>query len=244
MSTYILIPGSWHGAWCWHKVIPLLQKQGHRVITPDLPGHGKDYRDPATVTLKDYTDCVGGILNQLSEPAILVGHSRGGIVLSQTAEYFPQKINTLVYLCAFLIPNRQPMVATALSDKNSLIGPNLIFNEEKGWHMLKEEAFKDALYGDCSEEDLALAKSLLTPEPNAPIGTPLQLTDENFGRVPKVYIECLNDRGISPAVQKQMYTATPCQQVLSLNSSHSPFLSMPGALAEKLLTAQGIGMKG
>lgn len=84
---------------------------------------------------------------------------------------------------------------------------------------------------------MALAHALLTPEPNASEGTPLQLSDENFGRIPRVYIECLQDRGISPGVQKKMYSDTPCQQVLSLNTSHSPFLSAPHSLVEHLLTA-------
>ena len=42
MSTYLLIHGAWHGAWCWFKIIPYLENKGHKVITPNLPGHGID----------------------------------------------------------------------------------------------------------------------------------------------------------------------------------------------------------
>lgn len=38
---------SWHGAWCWHKVAARLRRLGHRVVTPDLPGHGRDWTPPA-----------------------------------------------------------------------------------------------------------------------------------------------------------------------------------------------------
>ena len=86
---------------------------------------------------------------------ILVGHSRGGIVISQTAEYRPEKIQTLVYLAAYLIPNGEAMLPTALGDTESLIASNLVLNEEQGYHMLKQEAFKAALYADCSQEDVA-----------------------------------------------------------------------------------------
>lgn len=96
----------------------------------------------------------------------------------------------------------------------TLILPNLIVNQEEGWHMLKENAFRDALYADCPDEIVELAQTLLTPEPNIPGATPLQLTEENYGRVPRVYIECLQDRAISPSLQKQMYTAVSCQKVI------------------------------
>lgn len=237
MNTYVLIHGSWHGAWCWHKVIPLLEAAGHKAIALDLPGHGRDWTPPGQVTMQSYVDSVVKVLDEQPDPVILVGHSRGGIVISQTAEARPERVKALVYLAAFLIPNGEPMIQTALSDAESLIVANLELNEAEGWHMLKVEAFRDALYADCSPADVALAHALLTPEPNAPVGTPLQLSDENFGRIPRVYIECLQDRGVSPGVQKKMYTATPCQQVLSLNTSHSPFLSAPQSLVEHLLTA-------
>ena len=241
MNTYVLIHGSWHGAWCWHKIIPLLEAAGHKAIAIDLPGHGRDWTPAGAVTMQSYVDRVVKVLDEQPEPVILVGHSRGGIVISQTAEARPEKVKSLVYLAAFLIPNGEPMIQTALGDTESLIVANLDLNEAEGWHMLKEEAFQDALCGDCSAADVALAHALLTPEPNAPVGTPLQLSDENFGRIPRVYIETLQDRGVTPGVQKKMYTATPCQQVLSLNTSHSPFLSAPQSLVEHLLTAAQVG---
>lgn len=234
MSTYVLIHGSWHGPWCWYKIVPRLEKAGHKTIALDLPGHGREWTPPRDVSMQSYVDCVCTVLDHQPEPVILVGHSRGGIVISQTAEHRPEKIKTLVYLAAFLIPNGEAMLPTALSDTESLIVSNLTVNEEQGWHMLKAEAFKDALYADCSDEDVALARALLTPEPNAPVATPLQTSNENFGRIPRVYIECLQDRGVSPSLQKKMYTAVPCQKVISMNTSHSPFLSAPEELVSHL----------
>jgi hypothetical protein len=68
------------------------------------------------------------------------------------------------------------------------------------WH--KEEAYRDAMYGDCSEEDVALAALLLTPEPLAPLATPLDLSEQNFGRVPRVYIETLHDNAVTLSKQR------------------------------------------
>jgi pimeloyl-ACP methyl ester carboxylesterase len=234
MSTYVLIPGSWHGAWCWYKIIPLLEQAGHTAIALDLPGHGRDWTAARDISMQSYVDSVRKILDAQPEPAILVGHSRGGIVISQTAEYRPEKIQTLVYLAAYLIPNGDAMLPTALGDTESLIASNLVLNEAEGYHMLKQEVFKAALYADCSQEDVALATALLTPEPNAPVATPLNLSDENFGRVARVYIETLQDKGVTPSLQKKMYTATLCQKVISMTTSHSPFLSAPEELVSYL----------
>ncbi|MFN8499479.1 MAG: alpha/beta fold hydrolase [Anaerolineae bacterium] len=234
MSTYVLIHGSWHGAWCWYKVIPLLQQAGHRAVAVDLPGHGRNWTPASEVTMQSYIDAVSMVLDAQSEPVILVGHSRGGIVISQTAEARPEKIQSLVYLAAYLIPNGEAMLPTALSDTESLIASNLVLNEAEGSHMLKTEAVRDTLYDDCSEEDVTLATALLTPEPNAPVATPLSLSDERFGRVPRVYIETLRDKGVTPTLQRTMYTATPCQRIISMETSHSPFLSAAKQLVRHL----------
>jgi pimeloyl-ACP methyl ester carboxylesterase len=234
MSTYVLIHGSWHGAWCWYKIIPLLEQAGHQAIALDLPGHGRDWTAARDVSLQSYVESVCDVLDAQPEPVILVGHSRGGIVISQAAEHRPAKIRTLVYLAAFLIPNGEAMLPTALSDTASLIVSNLAVNEEQGYHMLKTEAFREALYADCSEEDVALATALLTPEPNAPVAMHMHITEERFGRIPRVYIETLRDRGVSPSLQKKMYTALPCQVVMSMQTSHSPFFSAPQELVRHL----------
>src|SRR5262245_54633440 len=90
--TYLLIHGAWHGGWCWEKVAPRLREAGHMAPAPTLAGQ----------TLEDWTDQVCEILAAQSQPVVLVGHSRGGIVISRAAERLPGKIQTLVYLNAFL----------------------------------------------------------------------------------------------------------------------------------------------
>jgi pimeloyl-ACP methyl ester carboxylesterase len=234
MSTYILVHGSWHGAWCWYKIVPLLEKAGHSAIALDLPGFGRDRTPLRDISLQSYVDRVCKVLDEQSEPAVLVGHSRGGIVISQAAEQRPAKIKTLVYLAAFLIPDGEAMLPAAMNDSGSLIAPNLVVDEAQGHLMLKEEAYREALYGDCSDEDVALATSLLSPEPLAPLATPLKLSPRNFGRAPSVYIETLSDKAVSPALQKRMRGVLPCGRVISMNTSHSPFLSAPEELVAHL----------
>ncbi len=186
------------------------------------------------VTLEAYTQEVCKILDAQQEPVILVGHSLGGLTITQAAEYKPDKIKTLVYLTAFLLQNGQSRISVRDQDPDSLAPRNTIYSEDKTYMVFRKEAVKEVFYADCSDEDIARAKSLLCPQALAPLTVPLHLTEENFGRVPRIFIECLNDKAISPSMQKKMYTATPCQKVLSLNTSHSPFLSTPEALTTHL----------
>jgi hypothetical protein len=97
------------------------------------------------------------------------------------------------------------------------------------------------LYADCSDDDVALANALLTPEPRgprSPTNSPIRTTAENFGRIPRFYIELTKDQAISWPAQKRMYTATPCQ-VLTIDSSHSAYFSQPDQLTKHILTAGG-----
>jgi hypothetical protein len=100
--------------------------------------------------------------------------------------------------------------------------------------MVREEVLGDAFYGDCSAEDVALAKLLLTPQATAPLKTPLQTSTANFGRIPRVFIECLRDHAHSLPFQQSVYPTFPGQQVISMDTSHSPFFSAPEELAAHL----------
>lgn len=236
MSTYVLVHGAWHGAWCWDKVVPLLRQAGHQVITFDLPGHGQDKTVVSEVTLDLYVQRTCEVLAAQMEPVILVGHSISGIVISQTAERYPTKIQKLVYLTGFLLRDGEFLLQYAQSDTDALIMPNAIADETGTYLTLPTEKLKDIFYADCTDEDIARAKTLLVPQAIQLLAAPVHVTPENFGRIPRVYIECLQDRAITLTCQRQMSTALPCQRVLTLDTSHSPFLSAPEALLKLLLS--------
>jgi pimeloyl-ACP methyl ester carboxylesterase len=232
---FVFVPGAFHASWCWYKMQPLLNKDGNTSEAVDLPAHGQDTTTISRITLDSYVDAVCKILEKYNEPVVLIGHSLAGIVISQVAERMPAKIDKLVYICAFLIPNGESMVATALTDSASAMVSNQIFNEAEGWFFPKESIVKEAFYNDCSEEDVVLFSSLLTKEPNAPVGTPLQLSDERYGKVKKVYIHTTLDNTITYGLQKRMVERMPVDQTYELEASHSPFLSKPKELAGILL---------
>jgi pimeloyl-ACP methyl ester carboxylesterase len=211
-----------------------LEKAGHVVVAPDLPAMGRDRTPVNRVSLATWRRHVCVIVDSLPGPVVLVGHSRGGIVVSEVAEHRPERIQTLVYLCAFLPRDGESLFDLAGRDDTSLVPNNMVMSEDKSSSTMRSEVLRDAFYGECSDDDVALARLCLQPEPTLPLATPVKLNAENFGRVPRVYVECLRDRSIPVALQRRMHEASPCQRVLALDTDHSPFFSKPDELAALL----------
>ena len=234
-TTFVMVHSAFLGGWAWGYVASLLEKEGHKVIAPDLPGHGGDKTPPSDVTLDAYVKTVTDVLDVQGDPVILVGHSLGGIVISQAAENRPAKVKSLVYLCAFLLPTGGSFMKATEGVKGSMVLDNLVMAEDKTYVTVKDEVMHEAFAHDVPDDAFAQAKPMLVPEPTAPLGTPISITEEKWGRIPRYYVECLADMAIPPAVQKAMYTAIPVQKVFSMNTSHAPNFSAPQELAEHLL---------
>src|SRR3954451_23230646 len=98
MARYVLVHGAFGGAWCWEPVEPGLEAAGHRVESFDLPGSGDDETPVADVTLDGYADRICGGLASDPEPAVLVGHSMGGMAVTHAAGRSPEHIAALVYV--------------------------------------------------------------------------------------------------------------------------------------------------
>jgi hypothetical protein len=79
-----------------------------------------------------------------------------------------------------------------------------------------------------------MAKCLLSNESVATGITPLKLTENNYGSVPRYYIECIDDRAVTPFIQRKMYNETHCEKVYQMATSHSTFFSKPKELCSIL----------
>ena len=239
MANYVLVHGSAHGSWCWERIVPLLQEQGHTVTAVDLPGNGHDDTPLAEVTLESYAEHVCGVLDASGAPSVLVGHSLGGISISRAAELRPGKVAVLVYLTALLLPDGATFTPATSREPDEV---RRALETRTSWNIsddlthvtYKEELAQHRFYNDCAPEDVEWAKSKIVPQPVGPLVSPLRITDGNFGRVPRVYVECALDNAVTPETAREMYTAIPCNEVIEMQTGHSPFLSAPEELAGHL----------
>lgn len=240
MSSYVLIHGAWQGGWVWEEVAPLLQAAGHKAIAVDMPGHGADTRLAAEQDLQSYAREVERVLHTLDEPAILVGHSLGGMTISQAACYAPERVQRLVYVCAFLPQNGQS--ADGLTDgikptdwRAMAAEGKVVALADEGRTSIMDPANAAHNLMNCLPEARSadIAKRL-GKQPLAAQYQPVELCDA-FYAIPKTYIRCLQDNITAPALQQKMVTNTPVEKVYELDTDHSPFFSAPRLLADILL---------
>jgi pimeloyl-ACP methyl ester carboxylesterase len=232
MSQFLLIHGAFHGAWCWHKVVAALEKRGHIARAIDLPGQGEDQTPLKQVTLDAMVERIIQEMDTLPKPVVLVGHSLGGIPISATGEKAPERIKALVYLSAFLPCDGESLLDIEQRNPKVVVPNSMIFDDARISGTIMADKVHDIFYHDCSDADVAYAKARLRPQGLAPLMTPVHLTAARFGRVPRVYIECTEDRALSLEIQRDMISKSPPVDVRSLPASHSPFLSMPDRLAD------------
>ena len=222
------------GAWAWDRLVPLLQEQGHRAIALDLPGRGDNPVPVAEQTLATYVATVVAAIDDCPDRVYLVGHSAGGMVVSQAAETRPQRVAGLIYIAAFMLADGQSLADIAADDTGNTILRNTVANADTTTLTIKSGQARDPLYHDCSDADVEWAQQRLVAEATEPSNAKVRLTTARYGTVPRYYLECLQDRAISITTQRALCAAQSPRRVISLDTSHSPFLCQPGTLAAHL----------
>lgn len=240
-NTFILVHGAWCGGWCWEKLQPLLEAEGHTVIAPDMPGHGEDRLPIEEQNLEKYARAVEALIEPLDEPVILVGHSFGGMIISQTASYIPNKIKQLVYITAFLPQDGQSCVdithSTNPSFHERLIasGYDFILSADEKTSKITPDLFADFIYNDMPRDVALVVAERLCAESNEAQQQAVILNDK-FNDISKVYVRCTLDQTIDIGLQDKMISETYCNEIYTLETGHWPFESVLRDLTDILLS--------
>jgi pimeloyl-ACP methyl ester carboxylesterase len=229
MSTFALVHGSWHGAWCWERLTPELESMGHRVIAMDLPC------DDGSASFDDYADVVCAALrNCPDDDLILVGHSLAGNTIPLVAAQRP--VRRLSYLCALIPIPAQPF-AEQLTDDSEMLHPDYphgLGEKDSGgcrsW--IDKELAHFHLFGDCDEATAAAAFERVRPQASYPYKLPFPLLA--MPAADSTYVVCTEDRMVNPDWARRAARERLQADLVELPGSHSPFLSRPRELAELL----------
>ncbi|MBN8222087.1 MAG: alpha/beta hydrolase [Spirochaetes bacterium] len=234
-ANFVLVHGAWADAHAFDAVKPMLEAKGHAVVAVNLPGHGSENTPVAEISLQSYVDTVVSVVKKQNEPVILVGHSMGGMVVSQVAENYPEKIRMVIYVAAYLPQNDQDLLSLANQDKQSLVGKNLEFSADKSSATIAQKVLVKAICADCSKELKDILVKYHKAEPTRPLGEKVTLTAARFGKVTKKYIHTSADAAVGYTLQKNMVKANgSITETQTLKTSHLPFLAKPQALVEIL----------
>jgi len=237
MARMVLVHGAFGGAWCWEPVVGGLEAAGHSVETFDLPGSGDDPTPVDAVTLDAYAERIGEVLARSPEPAVLVGHSMGGVAITQAAGRHHERIAKLVYVAAFLPRDGQSLIDLTQTPEgaNDQIQANLVVSGEPPVAEMPVSATRTAIYNRCSDDLAARLAERRGPQPVAPFATPVSLPDPAaVAALPHAYVIATDDNSIPPPLQRRMVREHGVTEVVEIEADHSPMHSATDELVAAL----------
>jgi pimeloyl-ACP methyl ester carboxylesterase len=234
----VLVHGAFGRAACWDRVAPGLRAAGHDVEAIDLPGAGDDTTPAANVTLAGYARRVCEALSD-GPPAVLVGHSMGGMVITQAAARCPDRIEKLVYVAAFVPWDGMSLIdMTRLPEAaGDLIQGSMIVEGDPPIARMSADGARAARYGCCDDEQVAYALARNSPQAAAPFTHPVRLEGRErdaFAGLPRAYVMCLQDMAIRPRLQRLMIERAACDPVIEIDTDHAVWASRPDELVVAL----------
>jgi pimeloyl-ACP methyl ester carboxylesterase len=214
----MLVHGLAHGAWCWSRIKDDLADHGHDVVAVDLPLTG----------LGDDAAAVRRRLDDWGRAVVLVGRSYAGLVISKAAADRPD-VQRLVYVAAMLVDGDDIYLKRMREFPAARINAGVALTGDRNF-IVRPETTIDCFYNECDRREATEAARRLRPSATACVTVPTGA--EPWKSIPSTYVLCLRDRAIHPDFQRWM--STRAGEVVTLDTDHSPFMSLPEQFVDLL----------
>ncbi|MEO5842007.1 MAG: alpha/beta fold hydrolase [Acidimicrobiales bacterium] len=233
MPLFVLVHGAYHGGWCWSRLVPELERLGHRAIAPDLPcddpGAGYDEYVGAVLAAMDTAGAAGrSSAVDAGSDVVVVGHSLGGFTIPLVAQQRP--VRRLVFLCTAPViggPRADELRARMVTPR---FGAMVRFRDEQGRGLMSPRDAWDGFYRDCDDHTAAWAIARLRPQGARLMLDPWPITD--WPDAARSVILTRDDGAVSlGAAQQAGRLILDGAEPILMDGSHSPFLSRPTELA-------------
>ena len=239
---FVLVHGGFHGAWCWERTVDELNRIGHDAAAVDLPGHGDRQGEVEPTT---FAGRAQSIIEVLQPGDVLVGHSGGGFDITLAADAAPDLVGHVCYLAAGLPregrtwPEAMALRADGTMGDFDVAGmlQYLKVDDDGAMSIESAEGARALFFHDCDDATVQWAFERLCKERGGETSTiPVSVPHFWAADLSRSYIRCEQDRAkprwLSDVVVERLGVVP-----LTIDSSHSPFLSRPRELAELLVHA-------
>jgi len=218
----VLVHGAFHGAWCWGRVTSHLDAAGVVWRAPDLPSCANATSGAA---IDEDTAAVESVLDNLpgDEPAVLLGHSRGGAVISEAGTH--HRVGSLVYLTALLLEKGENPAGRIETNLTKAMIENV-----DGSFSADVSLGTELFYNDCDGDQISFATRQLRSQT---LTLDTRNSRQAWTEKPSIYVICTRDKAITPDTQRSM--AAKANTRLEWDTGHSPFLNRPEVLAALLI---------
>ncbi len=231
MAVFVLVPGMWHGGWCWRRVGRLLGAHGHEVYAPTLTGLGeRSHIRSSDIDISTHiTDVVRVLEYEELREVVLVGHSLAGAMVPAVATAVPDRLAHVVNLDGFLTAPGEP-IKDALPDWWKLFS-QLARAAGDPWWVLPPSDFDFGLTGT----DLEWVRTKLTPHPLRTWVDPLPIDDQKWAGLPRTFVSCTAGMSKASVAEEEQTWRERGWTYTSIDSVHDAMVASPDLVTEALI---------
>ena len=236
MITYVLVHGALFTGNVWQDLEHYLKAHGAKTVVVNVPGRNHDGVKPEAATLELAAKKVCAAVRAQKGPVILVGHSQGGAIITQSSDECGRAVKALVYVAAVAPQSGESAFQALSAHDNANFDACATFNPlTESYEVYREGPIREYFMADVSAEKAKAASGNMVSEPAMIGSVKLHFNEDQFRKIPKYYIETRDDKIIAWDTQKKIEAEWKWKKRFTMNTSHAPFLSQPDVLGKYLL---------